>query len=321
MRKYIVDNLENQTISGNIRLDGTLRVSDGTYSIGTYKALLTQTATSSSTEISNFDSNFLIIGETYTITNYVPGDDFSNIANVITGLINETGCEFIATGEIPLNWSNETEITSSGNLVVDVIENNLGFDIIWQQLFDFGPGVYVGLKSNTGPLYNSFPRRKVSIKTQETVSFFGLPELINIYSTPSGLGGKDEAIVVVVYNWNTLETESSKLYYNSIEISFKQDLDTTPIVATGSVLNEYPIYSASVGIFSNGYFIETIYANNQSNSNNLSELITLLNEDIYTSYLGVFSDDEAGGIQLTIPTNIKNQFSESGTLTFEVFID
>jgi hypothetical protein len=33
MRKYIVDNLENQTISGNIRLDGTLRVSDGTYSI------------------------------------------------------------------------------------------------------------------------------------------------------------------------------------------------------------------------------------------------------------------------------------------------
>jgi hypothetical protein len=318
MRKYIVDNLENQTISGNIRLDGTLRVSDGTYSIGTYKALLTQTATSSST---NFDSNFLIIGETYTITNYVPGDDFSNIANVITGLINETGCEFIATGEIPLNWSNETEITSSGNLVVDVIENNLGFDIIWQQFFDFGPGVYVGLKSNTGPLYNSFPRRKVSIKTQETVSFFESPELINIYSEPSGLGVKDEAIVVVVYNWDTLETESSKLYYNSIEISFKQDLDTTPIVATGSVLNEYPIYSASVGIFSNGYYIETIYANNQSNSNNLSELITLLNEDIYTSYLGVFSDDEAGGIQLTIPTNIKNQFSESGTLTFEVFID
>lgn len=319
MRKYIVDNLENQTISGNLRLDGNLRVSDGTYSIGTYKALFTQTATSSSTEISNLDSNVLIIGETYTITNYVPGDDFSNIANVIIGSINQTGCEFIATGEIPLNWSNGTEITSSGNLVVDVIENNLGFDIIWEEFF--APGVYAGFKSNTGPLYNSFPRRQVSINIQETVNFFGPPELINIYSSPSGLGEKDELIVVVVYNWNTFQTETSRLYYNPIEISFKQDLDTTPIIATGSVFNEYPIYNAGIDIFSNGNFIDSIYAENISNSNNLSELITLLNEDIYTSYLGVFSDDEAGGIQLTIPTNIKNQFSPNGTLNFEVFID
>jgi len=38
MRKYIVDNLDNQTITGNIRLDGTFKVTDGTYIVSTYKA-------------------------------------------------------------------------------------------------------------------------------------------------------------------------------------------------------------------------------------------------------------------------------------------
>lgn len=319
MIKYIINSLENQSITGNLNLNGNFRVGDGTYSIGTYRALLTQTATQSATNMQNLFGYLFIVGETYTIVNYVEGDDFSNIADVISGSINQTGCEFIATGEVPSNWSSGSEIVSSGNLVVDVIENNLGFDIIWEK--GFSSGIYFGFKSNTGPLYNSFPKRQVMITTQQTAYGYGPPELLSFYSVPASIGDVDDAIVLAVFNWDNNETVNDRLYYTPIEISFKQDFDLTPIVATGSISSEYPIYYASVNIYSDGNYVTTIFADNQSNSDNLSELVALLNGDINTSYLGVFSDDGEGGIQVTIPTNVKNQFSKNGTLTFEVFND
>ena len=57
----------------------------------TYKALLTQTGIVTGTSLNNFGRK-LIVGEIYTITNYSDGDDFSNIANVIGGVINTTNC-------------------------------------------------------------------------------------------------------------------------------------------------------------------------------------------------------------------------------------
>jgi hypothetical protein len=53
----------------------------------------------------------------------------------------------------------------------------------------------------------------------------------------------------------------------------------------------------------------------------MSELITYLNSLPNTSYLGVYSDPEDGGVLLEMPTNLVNQFCSSGTLTFEVFND
>jgi len=47
----------------------------------------------------------LVIGETYEITNVAfVGGDFSNVADVIDGIINEVGCVFIATGTTPTSW-------------------------------------------------------------------------------------------------------------------------------------------------------------------------------------------------------------------------
>jgi hypothetical protein len=47
----------------------------------------------------------LVIGETYEITNVAfGGGDFSNVADVINGTINTTGCTFIATGTTPTSW-------------------------------------------------------------------------------------------------------------------------------------------------------------------------------------------------------------------------
>ena len=50
---------------------------------------------------STITSGDLVIGETYEITNYQGSDNFSNVADVISGVINTNGCIFIATGTTP----------------------------------------------------------------------------------------------------------------------------------------------------------------------------------------------------------------------------
>ena len=60
---------------------------------------------------STITSGDLVIDETYEITNYQGSDDFSNVADVISGVINTNGCIFIATGTTPTEWSSNSELT------------------------------------------------------------------------------------------------------------------------------------------------------------------------------------------------------------------
>jgi hypothetical protein len=53
----------------------------------------------------------LIIGETYEITNYQGTDDFTDVADIQSGVINTNGCVFIATGSTVSNWSSNSELT------------------------------------------------------------------------------------------------------------------------------------------------------------------------------------------------------------------
>ena len=316
--RYIVNNLDNQTITGNIRLNGDLKVSDGTYSVSTYKALLTQTATFSGTSIGGFFGS-LIIGETYTIDDYQSGDDFSNISDVVSGIINETGCVFIATGELPAIWSNGSQLTSSGNLVVSVLTNNLGFDIEWFNYIE--PGIYFGLKSNTGPLYNSFPRNYVSIQSTQTTFSYGLPIPLWQYVGVSSLIDKDEVVFLAMWDFDTNEPVPNYLYYTPIEISFKQSLDTTPISITSTNYSiNFPFGDVSIDLYTGENLVETIYAVDTSTVNNLSELVTLLNTDEVISYLGTFSN-VSNNIHLLTTINIKNQFSPDNTFGLVIFSD
>lgn len=70
-------------------------------------------------------SGSLVVGRVYKITNYVAGDNFSNVATVISGTINTTNCDFIATGTTPTNWSNGSSIVYGG----DAWDNADGFGI------------------------------------------------------------------------------------------------------------------------------------------------------------------------------------------------
>lgn len=52
----------------------------------------------------------LIINNIYKINEYKTGDDFSNVANVIEGVINTDDCVFQATGTTPLVYSNDSKL-------------------------------------------------------------------------------------------------------------------------------------------------------------------------------------------------------------------
>ena len=114
----------------------------------------------------------LIPGETYTITDYQSGDDFTSIADVQSGTINTTGCVFIATqtgnDDPSVIWSNGSELTSLGNFFMTVLENTLGFDV----LVDVNPGGADGVFSFYGDLANQifFPEKTVAF-IQNTPSY------------------------------------------------------------------------------------------------------------------------------------------------------
>lgn len=99
-----------------------------------WSALLTQTGPITYTGNTDTPYGGFIFNEIYTINSYASGDNFSNVAEVITGTINTTGCQFRATGNtdtgyiIPTAWTGSS-LTSDGNMIVNVLENTLGFNI------------------------------------------------------------------------------------------------------------------------------------------------------------------------------------------------
>ena len=56
-------------------------------------------------------SGLLTVGRYYYISNFVAGDDFSNVASVQSGIVNTNGCTFIASGTTPTNWTNGSTLT------------------------------------------------------------------------------------------------------------------------------------------------------------------------------------------------------------------
>lgn len=319
--KYII-NSGTQSISGNLLISGDLNIT-GTVStsVGVYRALLTHTGVIVGDNLMSFNLG-LIKGETYTITNYADGDDFSNIANIQSpGTINATGSVFIATGEIPNVWSNYSQLTSSGNLVSDVLENTLGFDIIWISNA-FGPGgYYIGLDSNFGPMYNRFPRTKTDIKVENKYSYDSPGFLVPLAGF-GNMNSKDSYIFIDMYSPSLDELVSNSLYYTPVEIRINKDLDTTPITVYGINVSSFPYGNISIDILSGGINVESIYGDYAS-VNNIDELVIALNNDTITNYLGIFSVDKnvVDGLILTTTPSIKNQFSPNGTMSFEAFND
>lgn len=322
--KYIVDNLTGQTITGNLTINGDLHVTGtttntlSTNTLSTYKALLSQTGPITGTSLNNFNGEF-IIGETYTISTYVSGDDFSNVANVQGGLINETGCIFIATGSTPTNWNNGSTLTSSGGLVVNVIQNTLGYDLSWVWAPFGGEGYYFAINNLSGPVSYSFPRNNTIVTCQSKYPYeFITNGFINVYASVVSPFEIDSVIEIDTLNFDTLAQSNNLLYYNPVQIDILQDM--TPIVFSGIVDSTYPFGNPSVQILCDGNNVGNWYGNS-ANVNNMTELITQLNSDPDTSTLGTFSDGGDGGVLLTMTTHNANLLCSNQLITFRVFAD
>ena len=120
--KYIVDNLSEQTITGDLTINGNLTTTSLNNS-GTYRALLTQTGSLNGD--SSYFNNRLIIGETYEITDYQDYDDFSNVANVISGGT-FIGFDYTWTSSaVPYSYFNGLTGTTSGS------GSGASFDAYW----------------------------------------------------------------------------------------------------------------------------------------------------------------------------------------------
>jgi hypothetical protein len=319
--KYIVNNVSGQTITGDLTIQGSLVVTGtSTNNFAKYSALLTQTGNITGNTLSNFNYG-LIIGETYTILTYQSGDDFSNIANVQSGVINETGCVFIATGETPTVWSNSSELSSLGNLIVDVLENDLGFDVDWEQAPFGGSGYYIGYNPSVEFFINQFPRSRTKISAGIKLPF----DAISVPPVPicgvSSFAVKDSAVFLEMFYEGSLKNDA--LYYTPIEISIKRDFDTTPIQVYGENTDTLPYGNVSVKLYAGSDLVATLYNDTYTEVTTMTELVEKLNSDIGTNFIGTYSVNEnvEGGVILTMATNLKNQLSPDNTLTFEVFND
>lgn len=154
--KYIVNNLAEQTIDGDVIINGNFTIT-GTTNTRPYKvytALLTQ---SGGDDIQSIDTGTITIGVTYRIANLSPGMDFTNVG----APNNEIDTYFVATGTTPASWGsaedtgNSTLEWNTGAPVVTVLENTIGN--IW---FGYqGTGVYT-LNS-----IGAFPQEKTFILT------------------------------------------------------------------------------------------------------------------------------------------------------------
>lgn len=261
-----------------------------------------------------------VVGDTITIlgTELSGSTPANDITITVTGFNpNQTGCVFIATGEVPTNWDNGSTLESSGNLVTTVLENSLGYDIEWATDF-MSPGFYLGFNKTTGPLYNTFNRNSTFIQGGNQIPFFG-PFLLDTFILPFNYNEKDDGILIGVFDLSGPTPVSDSLYYFPIEIQIKQDTDTTPIVINGTVVDVFPINYTSIDLRCNGNYIQTLYGD--GTVNDMSELITYLNSEPNMSYLGTYSDAGDGTVNLEMPTNLVNQFCSNGTLTFEIFND
>ncbi|HMI08739.1 MAG TPA: hypothetical protein VK528_14405 [Flavobacterium sp.] len=113
--------------------------------------LIAQDAPSTATE------GELKIGAKYTITNYLAGDDFENV-----GGTNIEGESFIATGKIPTNWANGSQLDYNGAPY---------FPAIFQNTLGFMPSAYrsaPGDTAITGPA-GAFPEGKATLEIQNSL--------------------------------------------------------------------------------------------------------------------------------------------------------
>ena len=210
-----------------------------------------------------------LVGDTITIlgtelSGSTPTNDLTITVTEVNP--NVTGCVFIATGDTPIVWGN-SELTSVGDLVVDVLENTLGDELVW--LYDplFQEGLYLVSFSeyiNNNNVCYTFPRNKTQITTQTFIvpfnyDFYSPPQFNLIVSSQIGyfLGPIDDTIFLSVYDFGISSFTGDSLYYTPIEIKLNSSItqEEEPLISinwsTYSGESDFDTYDIVIPTISN----------------------------------------------------------------------
>jgi hypothetical protein len=188
-----------------------------------------------------------VVGDTITIlgtelSGSTPTNDLTITVTEVDTNVNVTGCIFVATGDTPIVWGNSV-LTSVGDLVVDVLENTLGDELVW--LYDplFQEGLYLVSFSeyiNNNNVCYTFPRNKTQITTPTFIApfnydFYSPPQFNLIVSSQIGyfLGPIDDTIFLSVYDFGISSFTGDSLYYTPIEIKLNSSItqEDTPLIS------------------------------------------------------------------------------------------
>ena len=188
-----------------------------------------------------------VVGDTITIlgtelSGSTPTNDLTITVTEVDTSINVTGCIFVATGDTPIVWGNSV-LTSVGDLIVDVLENTLGDELVWLYDTGFQEGLYLVSFSeyiNNNNVCYIFPRNKTQITTPSFIApfnydFFTPPQFNLIVSSQIGyfLGSTDDVIFLSVYDLDISDLVGNTLYYTPIEIKLNSSItqEDTPLTS------------------------------------------------------------------------------------------
>lgn len=125
----------------------------------------------------------------YTIVTYVAGDDFSNVATVVSGTINTTGCVFDAIGTTPTDYSNGSTLSSYesqsytyAELALEVFGYNLFIGLIKQSTI--ASPVIVPLKTSIG----SWSTARNAAGDYDLINTGSFPDSEKLFIAPFGSG-------------------------------------------------------------------------------------------------------------------------------------
>jgi hypothetical protein len=132
----------------------------------------------------------LIVGHTYFISDYIEGDDFTNVG----ADLNEAGITFVATGTLPTDWTNSSSLIAAEESlpILTIFENTLG---------------PIAAGWDRGDSYiasNELFTRDKTWKTPDVangayLNYHGSSR-INIYTTVEGILGRGCSFEIRVYN-------------------------------------------------------------------------------------------------------------------------
>lgn len=103
------------------------------------------------------------------------------------------------------------------------------------------------------------------------------------------------------------------------EIDAYECCNNIPTLLTDTIPGEFPLTYVSIRIFCDESTADTVYTD--LTANDMTELISLLNDNVETRAFGTYSALNETTVQLSVPSSVKNSLCPNGTLSFNIFED